>query len=87
MEYESAKRANHALGSIRHSITSQVRETIALICSVLVWPDLGCCEQVWAPQYKKDKKLLKSVQRKVLKTANGLQGKRRGTLCSLSGGQ
>ena len=43
----AAKRANHILGHIKHSIMSWSREVIVLICSVLVQPHLEYCVQFW----------------------------------------
>ena len=49
------------LGCIRHSITSQAREGIVLLCSALGQPHLECWGQFWASQYKKDSKLLECI--------------------------
>jgi len=54
----AAKRTNHVLGCIKHSITSQSRGVIVPLCTVLVQPHPKHCVQFWAPQYKKDIKLL-----------------------------
>ena len=47
---QAAKRANHSLGCIKHSITSRSKEEILLLYFVLVQPHLEYCVQLWAPQ-------------------------------------
>ncbi|KAK4816555.1 hypothetical protein QYF61_017945 [Mycteria americana] len=46
----AAKRANHILGCIKHSITSRSKEVIIPLYLVMLQPHLECCVQFWAPQ-------------------------------------
>ena len=70
----AARRANRMPGCIKHSMTSQPKELIILLCSALVWPHLECCAQFWAPQFKKDVKVLECFQKRATKLVKGLEG-------------
>lgn len=53
----AAKRAKHTLGCIRHNISKQVKDEIALPFSVLVGSYLEHSVWFWAPQRKDTKQL------------------------------
>ncbi|KAJ7418364.1 hypothetical protein BTVI_29593 [Pitangus sulphuratus] len=62
-------------GGIRQSISSLLSEGIVLLCSALVQIHLEYCEQFWSLQYKKDIKLLGSIQRRARKKMKDLERK------------
>ena len=60
----TAQKANHALGSIKRSVASRLREVTLPLCSVLVRPHPEHCVQLWSSQYRRGVDLLKHIKKR-----------------------
>jgi hypothetical protein len=71
---KAAKNANAVLGMIRRTVKDRNRRTLVPLYKSLVRPHLDYCSSVWRPYYKKDVKMVESVQRRFTRMVSGTRG-------------
>jgi len=69
----TAQKGNCILGCIKRGMTSRSSEVILSLYSVLVWPHLEYCVQMWSSQYRRDTDLLECIQRSTTEMIQGVE--------------